>query len=64
VIECWYRLIVTMAMIDSMKMIGCLHLAFIFQGGWTGQEKGVVASFQLVPENQGVGASFRLEPEN
>jgi hypothetical protein len=29
-----------------------------------GQGKGVVASFQLVLENQGVGASFRLEPEN
>jgi hypothetical protein len=29
----------------------------------TRQGKGVVASFQLVLENQGVGASFRLEPE-
>jgi hypothetical protein len=24
---------------------------FIFHGGWTGQEKGVVASFQLEWEN-------------
>jgi hypothetical protein len=24
---------------------------FIFQGGWMGQGKGVVASFQLEPEN-------------
>jgi hypothetical protein len=32
----------------------------IFQGGWTGQGKGVVASFRLELENQGVVASFRL----
>jgi hypothetical protein len=55
---------VTVAVIDSVTVTGCSHLEFIFQGGWMGQGKGVVASFQLVPENQGVGASFRLEPEN
>jgi hypothetical protein len=52
------------AVVDSVTVTGCLHLAFIFQGGWMGQGKGVVASFWLVPENQGVGASFRLDPEN
>jgi hypothetical protein len=50
--------------VDSVTMTSCLHLEFIFQGGWTGQGKGVVASFRLVSENQGVGASFKLEPEN
>jgi hypothetical protein len=48
-----YRLLVqvdsdrlTVAVFDSVT--GCLHLAFIFQGGWMGQGKGVVASFRLV----------------
>jgi len=45
------------------SVAGCLHLKFIFQGGWIGQGNGVVASFQLVLENQGVGDSFRLDPE-
>jgi hypothetical protein len=36
----------------------------IFQGGWTGQGKGVVASFRLELENQGIGDSFRLHPIN
>jgi hypothetical protein len=55
---------VTMALVDSVIVTGCLHLAFIFQGGWMGQGKGVVSSFWLEPKNHGVGASFRLEPEN
>ena len=40
----WYRLLVevdgdrlTVAVVDSVTMIGCLHLAFVFQGGWTRQ---------------------------
>jgi hypothetical protein len=55
---------VTVAVVDSVTVTGCLHLAFIFQGGRMGQGKGVVSSFRLEPENQGVGASFRLDPEN
>jgi hypothetical protein len=54
----------TVVVVDLVIVTGFLHLAFIFEGGWTRQGKGVVASFQLVPENQGVGASFRLEPKN
>jgi hypothetical protein len=45
------------------SVIGCLHLAFIFQGGWMGKGKGVVASFRLVSEKQEVGYSFRLDIE-
>jgi hypothetical protein len=30
----WYKLIV--AVVDSVTVTSCLHLAFIFQGGWTG----------------------------
>jgi hypothetical protein len=52
------------AVIDSVTVTGCSHLTFIFQGGWMGQGKGVVASFGWSQKNQGVGASFRLEPEN
>jgi hypothetical protein len=29
--------IVTMTMVDSATMIGCLHLALIFQGGGMGE---------------------------
>jgi hypothetical protein len=32
-------------LVDSVTVTGCLHLEFIFQGGWMGQGKGVVASF-------------------
>jgi hypothetical protein len=31
----WYKLKV--AVVDSMIVTGCLLLAFIFQGDWTGQ---------------------------
>jgi hypothetical protein len=55
---------VIVELIDSMTVTGCLHLEFIFRGGWTGKGKRVVASFRLELENQGVGASFRLEPKN
>jgi hypothetical protein len=41
----WYRLKV--AVVDSMKVTGCLHLEFIFQSGWTGQGQVVVATFRL-----------------
>ena len=41
---CCYRLLVevasdklTVAMVNSVRVTGCLHLAFIFQGGWMGQ---------------------------
>jgi len=37
---------------------------FIFLGSWTGQGKGVVASFWLETKNEGVGASFRLHLVN
>jgi hypothetical protein len=30
--------------VDSVTVIGCLHLAFIFQGGWTEQGKVVIAT--------------------
>ena len=49
----WYRLLqvetdrLTVAVVDSVTVTGCLHLAFIFQGGWTGQGQVVVATFQL-----------------
>jgi hypothetical protein len=40
----WFRLLVqfdsdklTMEVVDSVTVIGCLHLSFIFQGGWMGQ---------------------------
>jgi hypothetical protein len=42
---------VTVEVIDSVKVTGCLHLTFIFQDGWMGQGKGVIASFWLVSEN-------------
>jgi hypothetical protein len=45
-----YRLLVqfesdrlTVEVVDSVIVTGCLHLAFIFQGGWTGQGQVVVA---------------------
>ena len=38
---------VTVAVIDSITVTGCLHLEFIFQGGWMGQGHVVVATFQL-----------------
>jgi hypothetical protein len=49
--------------IDIVTVVSSV-LTFIFQSGRTGQGKGVVASFWLVPKNQGVGASFRLDPKN
>jgi hypothetical protein len=55
---------VTVAVVDSLKVTGCLHLTFIFQGDRTRQGNEVIASFRLVLENQGVGASFRLDLEN
>jgi hypothetical protein len=49
-----YRLLVqvdsdrlTVAVVDSVTVTGCLHLAFIFQGGWMGQGQVVVATFWL-----------------
>jgi hypothetical protein len=63
---CWHRLVQVYSGIshsDSVAVVSSF-LTLIFQGGWMGKGKGVVASFWLVPENQGVGASFRLEPEN
>jgi hypothetical protein len=39
----WYRL--TVGVVDLMIVTGCLHLAFIFQGGWTGKRQVVVATF-------------------
>jgi hypothetical protein len=49
-----YRLLVqvdsdrlTVAVVDSVTVTGCLHLAFIFQGGWMGQGQVVVATFRL-----------------
>jgi hypothetical protein len=52
------------AVVDSLKVTGCPHLTFIFQGDRTRQGNEVIASFRLVLENQGVGASFRLDLEN
>jgi hypothetical protein len=51
----WYRLLqvigtgdrLTVAVVDSVTVTGCLHLAFIFQGGWMGQGQVVVATFRL-----------------
>jgi hypothetical protein len=66
VIGCWNKLVHVYSGIfhsDSVAVVSSV-LTFIFQGGWTGQGKGVVSSFRLVLENQGVGASFRLDPEN
>jgi hypothetical protein len=54
----------TLTVTVAMIMVVTVWSTLIFQGGRTGQGKGVVASFWLVPENQGVGASFRLELEN
>jgi hypothetical protein len=49
-----YRLLVqvdsdrlTVVVVDSVTVTGCLHLAFIFQGGWMGQGQVVVATFRL-----------------
>jgi hypothetical protein len=49
-----YRLLVqvdsdrlTVAVVDSVTVTGCLHLEFIFQGGWMGQGQVVVATFRL-----------------
>jgi hypothetical protein len=36
-----------MVVVDSVTVTGCLHFTFIFQGGWTGQGRVVVATFQL-----------------
>jgi hypothetical protein len=47
------------AVVDSVTVTGCLHLAFIFQGGWTGQGHVVVATFRLYPKNLG-GCSLLL----
>ena len=48
-----YRLLVQVvndrlkvAVVDSVIVTGCLHLAFIFQGGWTRQGQVVVATFR------------------
>jgi hypothetical protein len=61
----WYRLLVQ---VDSdrviVTVIGSLHLALIFQSSRMGKGKGVVAFFQLEPENQGFAASFKLEHQN
>jgi hypothetical protein len=35
---------VTVVVNYSVTVTGCLHLSFIFQGGWMGKGKGVVAS--------------------
>jgi hypothetical protein len=32
---------VTVAVVDSVTVTSCLHLEFIFQGGWTGKERGL-----------------------
>jgi hypothetical protein len=37
----------TVVVVDSVTVTGCLHLAFIFQGGWMGQGQVVVATFRL-----------------
>jgi hypothetical protein len=45
-----YRLLVqvdSVAVVDSVTVTSCLHLAFIFQGGWMGQGQVVVATFWL-----------------
>ena len=49
-----YRLLVqvdsdrlTVEVVDSVTVTCCLHLAFIFQGGWMGKGKVVVATFLL-----------------
>jgi hypothetical protein len=55
---------VTVGVVDSVTVTGCSHLLLIFQGSWTRQGKGFIASFRLEPKNQGVGASLGLEPEN
>jgi hypothetical protein len=48
----WYMLLVQVdsdrlivAVVDSVIMIGYLHLEFIFQGGWMGKGRVVVATF-------------------
>jgi hypothetical protein len=41
----------TLAVVDSVTVIGFLHLAFIFQGGCMGQRQVVVATFRLYPKN-------------
>jgi hypothetical protein len=53
----WYRL--TLDVVDSVIVTGCLHLAFIFHGGWRGQGQVVVATFQLYLKNIG-GCSLLL----
>jgi hypothetical protein len=58
----WYRF--TVVYLTGTMWQWFHHLTLIFQGGWMGQGKGVVASFWLVSENQKFGASFKLEPEN
>jgi hypothetical protein len=37
----------TVVVVDSVIVTSCLHLAFIFQGGWMGQGQVVVATFRL-----------------
>ena len=37
----------TVAVVDSVTVTGCLHLEFIFLGDWMGKGKVVVATFRL-----------------